>query len=681
MLVVLGLLPAATYVLTGYAVRPAGPVFAPLRLALIRAAVLVGAVGEILVEILGAAHALTRGALVLTWSIAALLALLGASLRYRRDRGLPDLRGWARTVWTGGGRPERITMIALAMLLLGELLIAAISAPNNYDSQTYHLPRIEHWVQQRDVDFFPTRIHRQLTMAPGAEYLLLHLRLLTGGNALYNLLQYSAGIGCALVASRIAGQFGGSSRAQVLAAFVFGTAPMVALESTSTQTDLVVAAWTACVATLVLDGLRRRARAVDVAMLGLATGLTGLTKENGLLAAGPLLVIWGVAQLRQDALAARRATREARPGRAPAAVRLGAPLRTVGATVAILVLATAVAGPFLFRIDSTYGNLLGPDYLRDSISMQRHDPPSILINALRVGHTALDTPIASLNDAVAQGIEGLSRDLGVDPEDPRITFAHTTFPVTSWMPDEDKASFPVQAILVLLGAGFLLVRPGRRVPAGLVWPVRAYTAAWWLSLILYVSTIKWQPWGNRLIMYLLALGAPLAGLWLDSLFRPRGITDEPTPRYGRGRRVAAGVAVAALVAGGCAGGLAVGYGWPRRLVGTGSVFTDGDMKSLFQRRPQWRADYEWAAAAVRASGAKRVGLVQNQDTWEYPWWLLLPGRDIEAEQSLTPGSPPRRGKLDAMVCVETPGVCAQYVPHGWKLHMRDGIGYALPQGR
>jgi hypothetical protein len=681
MLVILGLLPAATYALTGYAVRPAGQVFAPLRLALIRAAVLVGAVGEILVEVLGAAHALTRVALVLTWSIATLLAVLGAVLRYRRDRGLPDVRGWARTVWSGGGRPERIIMIALAVLLLGELLIAALSMPNNYDSQTYHLPRIEHWVQQRGVEFFPTRIHRQLTMAPGAEYLLLHLRLLTGGNALYNLLQYSAGIGCAVVASRIAGQLGGSSRAQVLAAFVFGTAPMVALESTSTQTDLVVAAWVACVATLVLDGLHRRARAVNVAMLGLATGLTGLTKENGLLAAGPLLVIWGVAQLRQDALGARKAG----PGRPPAVRWLRAPLRTVGATVAILALATAVAGPFLFRIYSTYGNLLGPDYLRDSISMQRHDPPSILINALRVGHTALDTPIAPLNDTVARGIKGLSRDLGVDPEDVEITFAHTTFPVVSWRPDEDMASFPVQGVLVLLGAGFLLVRPGRRVPAGLAWPVRAYTVAWWLSVILYVSTIKWQPWGNRLIMYLLALGAPLAGLWLDSLFRPRGAADgpardEPT-RYGRGRRVVAGVAVAVLVVGGCAGALAVGYGWPRRLVGTGSVFTDGDMKSLFQRRPQWRADYEWAAAAVRASGAKRVGLVQNQDTWEYPWWLLLPGRDIEAEQSLTPGIPPERGKLDAMVCVETPGVCAQYVPHGWTLHMRDGIGYALPASR
>ena len=170
------------------------------------------------------------------------------------------------------------------MLLLSELVLALASPPNNFDSQTYHLPKIEHWVVQHDVQFFPTAIHRQVTLAPGAEYLLLHLRLLTGGDALYNLLQFGASVGCVLLASRIAGQLGGSARAQLLAGFVAGTTPMVALESTSTQTDLVVAAWVGCLATLVLDELRRRTRPVDLLLIGTATGLITLTKATGLLA-------------------------------------------------------------------------------------------------------------------------------------------------------------------------------------------------------------------------------------------------------------------------------------------------------------------------------------------------------------------------------------------------------------
>jgi hypothetical protein len=803
-LVLLGLLPAVTYALVGYALRPAGQVFAPLRLALVRAAVVIGGAAAVLVEALGAARALTRPAMAVSWSVAILLALAGAALRARRDRvgtgrhgqcrdrltpgpdrrpGGLDLVGRVRTAWASAGRVERIMVVTLLGLFAAELLIAVLSPPNNYDSQTYHLPRIEHWVQQRDVGLFATRIHRQLTMAPGAEYLLLHLRLLTGGDALYNLLQFAAGLGCALVASRIAGQLGGSPRAQVLTAFVLSTTPIVALESTSTQTDLVVAAWTACVATLVLDEVRRRTRLPEVALLGTATGLTALTKENGLLAAGPLLLIWGVAQLRWSGSGGRG------PGARVAALR--GLVRTAGAAVAVLGLAAVIVGPFLLRIDGEYGNPLGPDYLRDSISMQRHDPASILVNALRIGHTALNTPAGPVNDVAARGIERLSSALGVDPDDQRITFWHTTFPATTWLPDEDKAAMPVEGVLVLLGAGFLLVRPGRRVPAGRTLPVRAYAAVFWLALTLYVATIKWQPWGNRLILYLLVLGAPLAGLWLDAVLRraarpgrsaagstvgsdparpvpavARSAADRRTTagewadgappvggdkrpngdhrlvagrdasgghriaerrgtgashraaagRHGNagwweragtrhnagrwrvagwrvagrrvagrraaaGHRVAAWAVVAALTVSGCAAWLSVGYGWPRRLVGSGSVFTTGEMPARFQRRAQWLAEYEWAAAAVRASGARRVGLVQSTDTWEYPWWLLLPGRDIEAEQSLMPDLPPvRPDQVDALVCVETAVVCRYYVPVGWQLHMRDTVGYALPAG-
>src|SRR4030095_6349372 len=107
------------------------------------------------------------------------------------------------------------------------LLIALITEPNNFDSQTYHLPRIEHWIAQRSVEFFPTGIYRQAATPPGAEYLLPHLRLLTGGDALYNLLQWAAGVGCLVVASRLTAQLGGGRRALLSPVFLVVTAPSV----------------------------------------------------------------------------------------------------------------------------------------------------------------------------------------------------------------------------------------------------------------------------------------------------------------------------------------------------------------------------------------------------------------------------------------------------------------------
>jgi hypothetical protein len=682
--VLLGLLPSATYALVTYAVRPSAPVFAPVRLALVRAALIVAGLAEVLVEALSVVHGLTRPALVGTWSVAVPVALAAALLRRRRDRvagnGAGDDRDGPdedrlglgarfRLWWAGLGWVERLLGAGLLILVLSELTLALASPPNNFDSQTYHLPKIEHWVAQHDIQFFPTEITRQVTLSPGAEYLLLHLRLLTGGDALYNLLQFGAGVGCLLVASRIAGQLGGTRRAQLLAGFVVGTAPMVALESTSTQTDLVVAAWVACLATLVLDEVRGRTRPVDLVLLGAATGLVTLTKATGALATGPLLLIWGVAQLRRTE-GARSA------GRRPAGRTV---VRAAAASVLILGCAAAIAGPYLARVEAEFGNPLGPPDLRDSVSLGRHDPAAIVVNVLHIGYTALDTPFAPLNTAAVDGINRLSRALGVDTNDPALVFIRTTFPTNNGTAlDEDTSSLPVAGGLILLGAGFLLVRPARRVPAQHAVTARAYAAAFWVNLVVYVVTIRWQPWGDRLVLYLVALGAPMAGLWLDAVLR-RGRSAGATGRIAWWRSATAALAACAVLAGGVAGWLAVGYGWPRRLFGNHSVFTQSALQNRFQRRPEWQAGYEWAAAAVRASGAHRVGIVQNEDTWEYPWWVLLPGRDIVAMQSELPGIPPARpDQVGALVCLSTQDTCASFARPGWRVQVRDGIGYAVP---
>ncbi|MEU1605572.1 hypothetical protein [Micromonospora matsumotoense] len=623
------------------------------------------------------------------------------------------LAGWAarlshfrRTATRG----ERLLAGAVLGMVSIELVVALLAEPNNFDSQTYHLPKVEHWVAQGSLDFWPTAIHRQVTIPPGAEYLLLHLRLFTGGDALHNLVQWAAGIGCLLAATRITAQLGGGRRAQLLTAFLLATTPMVALQATSTQTDLVAAAWAACAATLVLDGLRRRAGLGDALALGAATGLTALTKTSGLIAVGPLLLLWGLAQLR---LAARPsgvgtgystgltpgystgvgAGRGGRGGRAaggvgsdpatgaadrPAPTGVRQVARTAGGSLLVLLVAATVVGPFLARETGEFGHPLGPPRLRESIPMERHDPVAVLVNALRIGHTAFDTPLSPLRAGTAEAIMAGSRAVGVDPQDRTITFGREVFPVPSWYPDEDRVAFPLAGSLALLGAVFALVRP-RRVSPGRPGALRAYAAVVVLAVVLHTAMIKWQPWGNRLLLYALVLAVPLAGLWVDAVLRRRA---------GAGRRsVAAGLVVTMLATSALAGVLALSYGFPRRLVGAGSVFTTTEWDTRFLRRPQWADEFRWAASAVRASDARRIGLVQQNDNWEYPWWLLLrddDGRSPElvALQSVLPDRPPADPtSVDAIVCTGPRTECARLVPAGWTIEYRDHVGYALPPTR
>lgn len=712
----LALAPVAALLLLTVALRPAAPgTMAPLRLAVVRAALVTGAYAVLTVELLGALGLLTRLAFAVAWLL--FLAAAGTAVTWRRRREAgpagpvaaarpgalarvgaaeparaaaagppptagpgptcpaaaagspaPDRAGWSTRLsgwWRTAGRGERLLAGTVGGLVLVELLVALLAEPNNFDSQTYHLPKVEHWVAQGDLDFWPTAIHRQVTIPPGAEYLLLHLRLFTGGDALHNLVQWAAMVGCLLVGTRITAQLGGGRRAQLLTAFVLATTPMVALQATSTQTDLVCAAWVACAATLALDGLHRRTGPGTLLGLGAATGLTAVTKTSGLVAVGPLLVLWGLAQLRLAYLD--------RP-----AARVAGTVRTVAGSVLILTVAAAVVGPFLARVTVEFGHPLGPPRLRESIPMERHDPGSILVNALRIGHTAFDTPLAPLRRAGAEAIVGGAGLIGVDPQDRATTFGRETFPVPSWYPDEDRVAFPLAGALALLGAGFALARPGRVSPAR-AGTLRAYAVVVVSAVLLHTAMIKWQPWGNRLLLYALVLAVPLAGVWLDELFRRRSATA------GSGRRsVALGLAVTVLATSALAGVLAVSYGFPRRLVGAGSVFTTGDWDTRFLRRPQWTAEFRWAAEAVRAADARRIGLVQQNDNWEYPWWLLLRDPDgrppeLVALQSVLPERPPADpASVDAIVCTGSRPVCTRLVPPGWRLEFRGYVGYALP---
>ncbi|MGB2572189.1 hypothetical protein ACPFP2_27645 [Micromonospora citrea] len=708
--------PVAAFVLLTSLLRPRhGDAVAPLRLAVVRAALLTGCYAVATVELLGAAGALTAPAFALAWLLFLAATVTAARLRARRAAAgdpvtaarVPALVGAATgsAAPTGGGpthagpadpgptsapggptptpagprarlaefrrtagRGERLLAGTVVGVVLVELLVALLAEPNNYDSQTYHLPKVEHWVAQGGLDFWPTAIHRQVTIPPGAEYLLLHLRLLTGGDALHNLVQWAAGIGCLVAATRVVAQLGGGRRAQLLTAFLLATTPMVALQATSTQTDLVAAAWAACAGTLALDGLRRRAGWGDLLALGTATGLTALTKTSGLIAVGPLLVLWGIAQLR---------TAFRPPAAGPARPAAGV-ARTVAGSLLVLLVAAAVVGPFLARVTAEFGHPLGPPRLRESIPMERHDPASVLVNALRIGHTAFDTPLAPLRTGSAEAIMAGSRAIGVDPQDRDITFGREVFPVPAWYPDEDRVAFPLAGSLALLGAVFALARPGRISPerAG---ALRAYATAIVVAVVLHTAMIKWQTWGNRLLLYALVAAVPLAGLWLDALFRRR---------LAPGRRsVAASLAVTVLATSALAGVLALSYGFPRRLVGAGSVFTTSEWDTRFLRRPHWAEEFRWAADAVRRDGVRRIGLVQQNDNWEYPWWLLL--RDAEgrppelvALQSVLPDRPPADpSTVDAIVCTGSRAACVKLVPAGWRVEYRDYVGYALPPGR
>jgi hypothetical protein len=146
-------------------------------------------------EALSLFQALTFASLVAIWSLAVVALIL---LLLRARPRMPGRRQWVADIrQAAAGLIAEEWVLAAVLLVIGgaTLLIALVCPPGTWDSQSYHLPRIEHWIQNGSLAFYRTAIDRQLTMPGLAELLILQLRLLSGGDRLDNLVQWFAGAG------------------------------------------------------------------------------------------------------------------------------------------------------------------------------------------------------------------------------------------------------------------------------------------------------------------------------------------------------------------------------------------------------------------------------------------------------------------------------------------------------
>src|SRR5262245_35403163 len=161
-------------------------------------------------------------------------------------------------------------------------LIALVAPPNTYDSMTYHLGRVVHWIQNHDVRPYPTNIDRQLYNPPWAEFAISHFHILSGGDRLANAVQWLSMLGSIVGVSLIAKQLGGSWDCQVLASLVALCLPMGILQASSTQNDYVVTFWLVCFAYyvfLILQVVQGPSSFwLQAILAGISLGLALLTK-------------------------------------------------------------------------------------------------------------------------------------------------------------------------------------------------------------------------------------------------------------------------------------------------------------------------------------------------------------------------------------------------------------------
>lgn len=140
--------------------------------------------------------------------------------------------------------PTVTCLVASLIVIMISFYIAIKVAPYNWDSLTYHLPRIMHWVQNRSVAHYATNMSRQVSSPVLAEFVNLSVYLFCGENdLLFNLLQWASYVTCGVIVSGIARKLKCTNFWSCMAGFLFLTMPIAFAESITTQNDNFTAMW------------------------------------------------------------------------------------------------------------------------------------------------------------------------------------------------------------------------------------------------------------------------------------------------------------------------------------------------------------------------------------------------------------------------------------------------------
>ena len=511
----------------------------------------------------------------MVWAIAISLIL------YRiRKTGEPASFSWERSY--------SLSFYIVIYIAAITLFIALTAEPNNWDSQTYHLPKIEHWIQNGSLAHYPTSIDRQNGLSPLAEIMLLHTRILSSSHVFYLLIQWISMI-CALAAvTRITRQLGGNETQSWIAAVFVATLPMGILQSTSTQNDYVVAALLVSFVSFGLQVLKEANPPFPLVLEAATAGaLSGMAKPTGYLIGAGFALWFSIALARRIAF------------------RLLAKWAT-----AICIIFAIIIGPFVTRNVMTYGSIqsdiskitgngsFGIKQTLDNLTL------NIALN--------LATGILTIDSLTAAATSKITSVLGLDEHRTDTTHYEMKFslPSGSLVRHKDLGPNPVHTILIAAALVLAAIRWRSTTES---FPM-IYCGAWLIGVVLFATILRWQPWGVRLQLPVFTIAAPFVALTWSKQWSHTKNT------------------IALLVILLVSGAPALYFNLSRPLVplfNTPSYLSQQTPARLFANRRDALDAYLKATDILVRSRASQIGLVLEEDDWEYPIWSLLRDRKLD----------------------------------------------------
>lgn len=369
-------------------------------------------------------------------------------------------------------------LVIFIVILIPLLILAILIPPNNWDSMSYHMTRVEEWRQNLNVYPFPTSNIRQVNYPPLAEYIILNLQVLSQSDYFANLVQYFSLLGSLSLISLLTKSFGLDFKGQFLSILFLLSIPMVIFQSTSTQTDLTASFFLLGVIYSVFKILKTQGISPeDIILLMAFLFLGGLVKYTVFVFSTPFLMALAYHIIKH------------------------ASLRAICQYASICVLFVVIIfGPFLSRNVMYFGNLTGETGLLNLMGNEQPNLFKMLGNASKNLADEMTIPWDAFNVVLSYVVQKFHDVLGIPLDSQATNYLSMPYQI-NFLFAEDNASSLIHAFIILGSLAFFIFKKNIQNRRKIFF----FFGGLMLSFLTYSFLFKWQPWGNRLLLPLFIL--------------------------------------------------------------------------------------------------------------------------------------------------------------------------------
>lgn len=453
------------------------------RDAYLSASIIWGIILTVITEFLSTLSLITLNWVLLSWG---LVCITSAIIYYRLNRTQKlVIRFRLSRIWL----PEIMLSLGIVFITITIGLIALIAPPNHWDSMIYHMPRVFHWIQNHNVNYYPTHIMNQLTFTPGAEFIIMHLQILSNSDRFANLVQWLFMLGSIIGISAIAKELGADIRSQVFSAVICATIPMGILQGSSTQNDYAVAFWIVCLVYYILVILKNaRINLSLLFKIGASLGLALLTKGAAYIYAFPFLVWFifsGFKKFRWYIW---------------------------GCIFIIATVAFCVNLGYYIRNFSLIGSLF-PSAQLPHVSYGITSLSLLISNVIRNIALHTGTPFVLINRIIYGAIKLIHDIVGINLNDPLST-AHCKFYIPFSL-NENQAGNLIHLFFIMVSIAIFLISRQKRQRQ-----FAYYLTALASAFFIFSFFVKWEPWNQRYHLPIFVLFCPFTAVVLSRINNP-----------------------------------------------------------------------------------------------------------------------------------------------------------------